>query len=125
MSESKIQADFHIKLWNTYPRTRKLCFHVPNRYYNSILEGARYKAMGVLAGVPDYFIMIPANSYAGLIIEFKDPERNINKDHEANQAKVQNALASAGYLVKVCESVADAWEITEEYLKQTIYIKPL
>lgn len=51
-----------------------LLFHVPNGGKRSKVEAARFKAMGVQAGVPDLFLPVPRGAYHGLFIEMKAPK---------------------------------------------------
>ena len=48
-----------------------LFYHIPNGGYRRKEEGAKFKAMGVKAGVPDICIPIPRKSHHGLYIELK------------------------------------------------------
>ena len=49
----------------------KMLYHVPNGGKRNPAEAARFKAMGVKAGVPDLCLPVPMNGYAGLYIEMK------------------------------------------------------
>ena len=44
---------------------------MPNGGKRNPAEAARFKAMGVKAGVPDLCLPVPMNGYAGLYIEMK------------------------------------------------------
>jgi hypothetical protein len=52
------------------PRLSRI-FHAPNGGNRSAREGARFKAAGVRAGVPDLMYPAPIGGYAGLAIELK------------------------------------------------------
>lgn len=118
ISEDKIQSDFHTWLWNTYPKTRRLAFHIPNGGYRTAREGNKFKAMGVVAGTPDYMICIPARGYHGLFIEFKAPGGKVSHDQNVSHAQLQHA----GYGVIICYSTEEAKQHTEWYLKETDYV---
>ena len=49
----------------------KMLYHVPNGGKRNPTEAARFKAMGVKAGVPDLCLPVPMNGYAGLYIDMK------------------------------------------------------
>lgn len=51
------------------------CFHVPNGGGRSKAEAGILKAMGVLAGVPDLFVLGPDRNLVA--IEFKAPPRRL------------------------------------------------
>lgn len=55
-----------------YPQLRWLT-HIPNGGARDIREGAKFKAMGVKRGFPDYFLPYPlwGKQYCGLMIELK------------------------------------------------------
>ena len=48
-----------------------LLFHVPNGGKRSIAEAARFRRMGVKAGVPDLVLPVARGQYHGLYIELK------------------------------------------------------
>ena len=52
-SESKIQQVAIMEIWNKLPQTRLCLFHVPNGMFSNAREGAKFKAQGVISGVPD------------------------------------------------------------------------
>ncbi len=129
--EDKIQADFHLYLRNTYPKTAKLCCHVPNGGLRSQSEAMRFKSMGTQEGWPDYQIMIPAGSYHGLFIEFKDKGKltttKVEKGlkltpHEVRQHDVQDRLRAAGYKVVECDDYQQALREFETYAAGTEYL---
>lgn len=57
MSEDRLQASCFQWFWNEYPKLRRTLFHVPNGGYRNAREGQRFKALGVVAGVPDLIWM--------------------------------------------------------------------
>lgn len=110
--------------WNTnrFPELQ-LLFHVPNGGKRSATEAARFKAMGVKAGVPDLCLPVPRGGYAGLYIEMKYGK---NKPTD-NQKQWIADLKAQGYKVEVCWSGEDATWLLENYLSQgtTILTDPL
>jgi hypothetical protein len=124
-SEDSIQAQYHAWRHNYYPRTRQLCYHIPNGGLRTAKEASKLKAMGVQAGICDYHHAIPANGYACLYIEFKEPGANMNTDHVKEQLKIHQSLREAGNRVVVCFSVEEAQARFKEYFQGTIWLQPL
>lgn len=121
-SEARIQSKFFIWLWNKYPKTRYLCYHISNGGLRSIAEAVSFKAQGVVAGMPDIHIAIAARGYNSMYIEFKAPGWNPNTDHHRNQLKAIECLKAAGNHVIICESTEHAKSAVIEYLANTEYI---
>lgn len=116
-SEDKIQADCFQWLWNKYPKTRGLLFHIKNG--GSILsarEGNKFKAMGVVAGIPDLCLAVPAMSqgvyYPALYIEMKKPKGSTSDSQKAIHAKLQEA----GNMVATCRNLKHFQEIVLYWL---------
>lgn len=109
--------------WNTgrFPEL-KLLFHIPNGGKRDAKEAARFKAMGVKAGVPDLCLPTPKNGYAGLYIEMKYGK---NKPTD-NQKGWIKALKEQGYKVAVCYSGIEATQELESYLQgpRTVLVDP-
>ena len=42
-----------MEIWNKLPQTRLCLFHIPNGMFSNAREGAKFKAQGVISGVPD------------------------------------------------------------------------
>ncbi len=101
--------------WNAkrYPEL-KLLHHIPNGGKRNAKEAARFKAMGVKAGVPDLFLPVPRAGYAGLYIEMKYGK---NKTTEKQDEWIA-ALRQQGYQVTVCYSAPEATAELECYLRQ-------
>lgn len=49
----------------------RLMMHIPNGGYRKPSEAARFRALGVRAGVPDIFLPVARGGYHGLWIELK------------------------------------------------------
>lgn len=93
----------------------KLLHHIPNGGKRNAAEAARFKAMGVKAGVPDLFLPVPMNGYAGLYIEMKYDK---NKPTEKQKEWIK-ALKGNGYKVEVCWSGEAAVKELEAYVQGT------
>lgn len=113
MPEGKIQASCVEFLWNNYPETRGLYIHIPNEgNRSSKQDGAKRKALGLVAGAPDTFLFIARRGYFGLAIEFKTETGVQSQEQKAFQAR----LEQQGYKYCLCRSLAQFKEIIEEYL---------
>lgn len=113
MTEARIQADFFKAFWNKYPVHRKKLFHIPNGGTRNPIEAAKFKAMGVIAGVPDLFFAHGNATYHGLFLELKKPGERPRKD----QIELHKKLSDEGYCVYVCDNSAMAMTLIENYLK--------
>lgn len=102
--------------WNTgrFPELQ-LLFHVPNGGKRNAAEAARFKAMGVKAGVPDLCLPVPRNGFAGLYIEMKYGKNRTTKEQE----KWITALRKQGYKVLICYGGEAATKELESYLQGT------
>lgn len=101
----------------------KMLYHVPNGGKRNPAEAARFKAMGVKAGVPDLCLPVPMNGYAGLYIEMKYGN---NKPTAAQKEWIKN-LKEYGYKVTVCHGGTEATAELEAYLQgsRTILTDPM
>jgi len=87
----------------------KVAHHIPNGGSRSRSEGARFKILGVVAGIPDVFIPIPNDTYHGLYIEFKTEVGRVTPV----QKEVHKVLEENGYNVVVCRSAEEAIDAVE------------
>lgn len=86
--------------------------HSPNGGSRNAIEGAKFKRMGVMAGFPDLFLFVPANSYHGLLIELKVKNGRV----QPTQKIVLNRMAELGYCCKVCFGAEQAINEIKSYL---------
>ena len=89
-----------------------LLFHIPNGGKRGKSEAARFKAMGVKAGVPDLLLPVPRGGFHGLFIELKAP----NGVKSSNQDKWLKALSAQGYSVHLCYGWEEASAVILDYL---------
>ena len=89
-----------------------LFWHTPNGGKRNPREGAKLKAMGTRAGVPDLFFPVPTGKHNGLFIELKGPRGRVS-DHQKN---MMASLTRQGYLCEVICEFERAMELIEEYL---------
>jgi hypothetical protein len=72
--------------------------HVPNGGKRSKVEACKFKAMGVLPGVPDYILPFcsPNGTYSGFACELKTAIGKVSKEQEnwLHQAKTNGWLVS-------------------------------
>ncbi len=94
-----------------YPQL-KLMFAIPNGEARSIVTGARLKATGVKAGVPDIFLPAVTACSPGLYLELKRSGGTISKV----QLEWIAALREEGYRVEVCYGWQEAVKVIEDYL---------
>lgn len=78
-----------------------ISWHTPNGGVRGAFEAKRFKEMGVLAGIPDYW-MLWGRLYG---LEFKEPGKGRLSDA---QEKLHPQLIAAGALVKVVDDLAIA-----------------
>ena len=89
-----------------------LIFAVPNVGTGSAVRGAKMKAEGLKAGVPDLCMPVARGQYHGLFIEMKFG-KNIPTD---SQQWWLTQLTEQGYFVIVCWSADEAIAVIENYL---------
>lgn len=118
-NESAIQSECVLWLWNNYRRTRGLLYHIPNGGSRTAREGATFKAMGVVAGIPDLCLAIPMNGCPALYIEMKT---DIGKLSPA-QSDAIGRLTSAGNRVELCRSFEEFKSIVVAYLQGSVYLQ--
>lgn len=106
-TESKIQQEAIMHIWNTYPETRLCLFHVPNGMFTNAREGAKFKAQGVIAGVPDLVFVWQGKTH---YIEVKTEKGRLSEQQKALHQK----WAEQGVNVAVCRSSEEIIAIVAE-----------
>jgi hypothetical protein len=81
-----------------------LWFHCPNGGSRNAIEASKFKAMGVMPGVPDCMVLDARHGFSGLAIELK-VGKNKPSEHQLSMA---NRLVAAGWLVCITWSLDDA-----------------
>ena len=100
--------------WRAYSRHMPLVMlHIPNGGARNAVTGARMKAEGVMAGVPDILLAAPRQGFHGLWIELK--RQKGGKVSEAQEGVIAR-LRQAGYRVEVCKGWTAARDAIENYL---------
>lgn len=124
--ESSLQQRCISHFRHLWPEYATLYFAVPNGVHISRTQAAIAKAEGLTAGVADTILMIPAQGYHALAIEFKtesldyDIDGNVKvkkRTYQEPEQKAWQALAeSQGYLYKVIRSREEFDELIDWYL---------
>jgi hypothetical protein len=110
----------HCVKWFRYQYPNVLGFHVPNGGKRNAREGAKFKRMGVLPGVPDFTIiakrtittLFNTKTYSGLFIELKTKTGKLSP---AQRERIAH-LEAEDFLVKVVRSVDEFIFVVEAYL---------
>lgn len=93
-----------------------LLFAVPNGGRRDAVTGARLKAEGVMAGMPDICLPVPRNGSGALYVELK--ARHRGRLSEAQKERIA-ALTAAGNQVSVCYGWEAARDAILAYLGRT------
>lgn len=89
----------------------KCIFAVPNGGHRDKVTGARMKAEGARAGVPDIFVAVPSKGKHGLFIEMKVKGGRLSDKQEV----WRDRLKQQGYGFVVCYSVDEAIGVLDSY----------
>lgn len=96
-----------------YPKYANLLFAIPNGGDRHIATAVKLKREGVLAGVSDLFLILPAGDYHGLFLEMKAKGGRVS---EAQKAFMNNAR-EMGYEAQVAYGFSEAQIIIQTYLQ--------
>ena len=91
-SEEKIQATCFQWHWATFPELRRCLFHIPNGGKRLKSSGTRFKAVGVVAGIPDMCYVFNNQTHW---LEFKTESGSLS----GVQKQVSTAFLTQGYSV--------------------------
>ncbi len=117
MSESSEQAKYHKYIWNAYPKTRWLCYHIPNEGQRR--NNSQLIAMGLVPGTPDHHHNFPANGFNSLYIEFKLPGESLSEAQKKSHA----ALRKNNHRVEIAYTFNEALNFFLDYAKGTTYLQ--
>lgn len=87
--------------------------HFANERRCSIQQGRTLKRMGVKKGVPDFFLAIPLDGYAGFWLELKVGKNKVTPEQEAFLSRKTHR----GYLCEACWGFDAAKELILTYLR--------
>jgi hypothetical protein len=88
-------------------------FHIRNES-RSIAESMIGKKMGVVKGVPDYFLCQPSDCFHGLFIEMKRKKGGKLSQEQKDWIEL---VKSKGYEAVVCYGAEEAIDIVDNYVK--------
>ena len=112
--EEKLQSECYKWAINTYPCLRFGClFHVPNGGTRNRIEAIGFKAMGVVAGVPD-LILINKGLVIGIEMKTQDDKSKLSD----KQIKVHEAWKKQGIDTYIVRSFEEFKELIENIVKK-------
>lgn len=100
--------------WFRMQYPQYLLFHVPNGGKRNAREAARFKAEGVVPGIPDLFLAEARHGFHGLFIEMKAGKNRPTPE----QADAMQMLSASGYLCAVCYTFEAFKELIDNYMKR-------
>ncbi len=98
-----------------YPHLAGLLFAIPNGGKRNPATAALLKAEGVLPGIPDLFLAVPAGDKHGLFLEMKTTTGAASSVQKA----VMKRLSTQGYQVTMARGYVAAKEAISGYLGQS------
>ena len=113
--EGIVQRHFFAWLGYVYPQVYQVSFHIPNGGARNKATGAKLKAEGVRAGVPDIMIAYPCGQWHGLFIEMKAARPYHAAVSEQQKIWLQR-LARYNYRTIVCYGLEEAKQALTDYL---------
>lgn len=107
----------HINLVNwfefQFPDLANDFHHFANERRCSAQQGRLLKRMGVKKGVPDFFLALPIDGYAGFWLELKVGKNKVTKE----QQEFLSRKTQRGYLCAACWGFESAKELILTYLR--------
>ncbi len=100
--------------WFRLAFPKHIIFAIPNGGARHIVAAVKLKAEGVLAGVPDLFLMVPKGEWHGMFIEMKAKTGKVSD----SQKEFINNAKEMGYLAVVCFGFDEAKTAITNYLQQ-------
>ena len=97
-------------------------FHVPNGVNSGPVVGAIMKQMGLVAGMPDLFLIHKGHSFA---LEIKKPGGRLSSSQILTMAELRDAgvNVAAAFGLDQCIEQLDAWRLTKKYARQAAETK--
>ena len=96
-----------------YPKY--IIFAIPNGGARHIVTAVKLKAEGVLAGVPDLFLMAAKGEWHGMFIEMKAKSGSVSD----KQKEFMEAANAMNYKTVVCYGFDEAKEAITNYLQES------
>ena len=91
---------------------RHLLIHVPNGGYRNAVEAAKFKQMGVRAGVPDLILLYPNKEHPFMGIELKAGKNR----QSVHQKEYEAEFGRIGAKYVVVRSIGEFMKVVNEYL---------
>jgi len=63
MTEERLQYECFTWFWNNCPQYRGLLFHIPNGGARNKIEASKFRAIGVVSGIPDLCFLFKGKCY--------------------------------------------------------------
>lgn len=111
MNHKEDQIQINVANYLRYQYPKALWFHPPNGGFRNPREGARFKQMGVLAGVSDILIFEQKQGYNGLAIELKAEGGKV----QPSQTEFINKLKCRNWNVQICYGFDEAKKTIDSY----------
>lgn len=129
VSESVIQTSCVRWFRTVFFQFKKHLFSIPNgakmggktNKKGFPIQAAIMKGEGMTEGVADLLLALPRHGFAGLFIEMKTPVGSL----EPEQREFLEAMASVGYAVAMCRSLAEFEIVVNSYLDGTFVQLPV
>jgi len=93
-AEDKLQELAVAWFDSKYPELKLNLYHCPNGGSRNAIEGAKFKRMGVRAGVADLILNIPRHGYGSLCLEAKVRKGDIYRIGNKNIMVKKNGIQS-------------------------------
>lgn len=107
------EDDEQIALVNWLDKHNIPFYHIPNGGRRTLLQGLKFKRLGVKAGVPDICIVVANKTHHGLYIELKRREGGRLSDAQRHWLTLLN---KQGYQAIMCEGADEAVAAVTKYL---------
>jgi len=101
-----------MKIWNEMPETRLCLFHVPNGMNIDARQGAKFKAQGVISGVPDLVFVWQGKTH---FIEVKTKTGVLSK----NQKSLHQKWKEQGVEVEVIRTSGEIVDFIKKQVEQS------
>ena len=99
-SEDNLTAKCYQWFHNTFPAYRDLLFHVPNGGTRNKIEAAKFKAMGVRPGIPDFLFIFMGQLYE---IELKRADGGTQSDAQKHVMTLHRMHGAKYYIIDTLE----------------------
>lgn len=97
-----------------YPKFSRLLFAIPNGGNRSNIEAAIMKGEGVIPGVSDMMLAVPANGYPGAFIEMKWGKNTLSESQES-WLKLAKTM---GYATAVIYTLDEFMDFINRYINE-------